>query len=348
MRPSSRTRLLLLALVAVAMACACARDVDDGVPPASADAKRLVPVAVQTIPTYYPGGGLPDVVMSDSEFARMLPEYGVLLMLRHESPAGDTASYYYVAPLDSTRSLRDLGFVQAASLLDSTAQFVTLGDSLPSSIVRSRSRAGNDSVLRRRDSDCVLESPIPVVGPGSASSAWIMALVPGAAEAIPPRTWRTPVTAEDVRLALALAEVIVPDSMERLRGSPPEAFSALPVSLRSIHHFSFDGTEYLIADVRRECTTLECFRQRAEDDQEQRVFVAERDAGDTSAPYRITWRRYVAGSSDRNKTYEPALMLRMGPDRLLTLYLVHDLGGIFLARSGPHTWSPVAEWYGGC
>lgn len=347
MRASLRTRLLLVGLGAAAIAWAWTWDVDDAIPAARGGATRLAPVATPRIPTYYSSGGLPDQVMTDADFAGMLPEFGVLLMLRHENVAGDTASFYRVVPRDSTRSLRDLGFVQVAALLDSTAEFETLGDSLPPARVRSRSRAGNDSLLRRRDSDCVLESPITLAGPGAASSAWIMALTPGAAEALPPGAWRAPVTNEDRRLALSLAQAIDPDSTER-RFAPPEAFAALPYTLASLHRFPLNDIEYLVADVRRECRTVECFRRRAETSQEQRVFVAEREVGDSNAPFRIVWRHYAAGSADGITTFEPVLMLRMGPDRVPVLYMTSDLGGIFLARLGAARWSPVAEWYGGC
>lgn len=322
-------------------------DPDDASPPARGAAGRLVPSASPGIPTYYPDGGLPGEVMPDSEFTRLLPRFGVLLMLRHDAPTGDTASFYLLASRDSTRSLRELGFVQAASLLDSTAGFETLGDSLPPSLVRSRAVAGNDSVLRRRDSECVLESPIPLVGAGAATSAWLMALMPGSAEALSPAAWRAPVTGDDRRLAFSLARTLRPDSgTSRLAG--PAAFAAIPFTIKSLHRFSLDGTEYLVADVRRECSSAECFARQGEDDQEQRVFVAERDAGDPGAAFRVAWKHYVAGSSDNQATYEPVLMLRMGQERLLTLYLTADTGGLFIARVSPGTWSPLAEWYGGC
>lgn len=347
MRASLRTRLLLLGLGAAAVAWAWTWDVDDTIPPARGDATRLVPAAAPRIPTYYPGGGLPDFVMPDSEFAEMLPEFGVLLMLRHENPAGDTASFYRVVPRDSTRSLRDLGFVQVATLLDSTAEFETLGDSLPSARVRSRSRAGNDSVLRRRDPDCVLESPITLAGPGAASSAWIMALAPGAAEALPPGAWRAPASNDDRRLALSLAERIGPDSSEQPFAGP-HVLAALPFTLAALRRFTIDSTEYLIADVRRQCRGASCFSDQQEIDQEQRVFIAERVAGDANSTFRVRWRHYEAGSLDQNRMLEPVLMLRMGPGRLPVLYMTTSRGGIFLGRHGASGWAPIAEWYGGC
>jgi hypothetical protein len=295
----------------------------------------------------------PRRTLSDTEFVDLTAGYGVVVMLRQDD-GGDTGSFYFVQSSDSLRPLRELGFIQASALLDSTTRLEAHVDSAPASRLEFASRQLVDSALRAREDGCITEIPVPTRRLDSGEARWTLALTPGAAQAVPASVWRAPRDSAPHReAALRLARQLPADSLEaESLASSDSRLANVPAQVRSLHHVTLDSTELIIADVRRERTSL-ADAQREEDlVWEQRVFIAERDSRDRSSPFRVVWHHYGVGNPDRIRTEEPLLLLRLGAERLLTLYMSSDYydggGGLFIARSGPAKWKEVASWDGGC
>lgn len=342
MTPATRLRALLLLLGATAILGVLSWDVADddlGPPAGRRAASAAAAVAEPRVP-----------ILSDSELARRAAGYGVLVMLREHD---DTGSFYFVDPADSTRLLRELGFFPASALLDGSARFEAAGDSAEPVRLAVPVPQVVDSALRDPGDGCILEVPVPTRRVAGPPGQWTIALAPGAASAVPASLWRAPVdSVADRALALQLAAGLPPDSAAP--APPPAADSILrgvPFRVVAVHRFTLDGAELLVADVRREGAAL-AGTPDAGTLAEQRVLVAERDAGEPASAFRIAWHAHHLGDPDETTTLEPVQLLRLGPRRLLTLYLSADYedggGGVFVARLTPGRWTEVAEWYGGC
>lgn len=288
--------------------------------------------------------------VSSAELAARMAAYGVLLNLRQDA-AGDTGSFYFVEPRDSSRLLRELGFVRAAALLDSGTRLESHGDSAPAAQLRIGSRRVVDSALRVAD-PCTMEIPVPLRRDVAGDAPWVLALAPGAARVVPARVWRaTTDTMADRATALRLAERLRLDPAEAERATWHDSLLAdAPYVVKGVQHFTLDGTELLIADVRREHAPTHA--PTAEDERvEQRLIIAERDPREPTG-FRVVWHRYYADHPDEMSIEEPQLLLRMGPAGRLTLYTSGSyedgVGGRFIARVESGRWAEVASWYGGC
>jgi hypothetical protein len=349
--PSARTRLLLLALGVTAIIGLLywpEAEEPNWAPNPNYVGGGARPTAPPAVPTTASVGveeqmPLRGRTLSDSEFVRLVAGYGLLRMEREYRSGSDTAGFYFVELRDSTRSLRSLGFIQASALLDSTQRFAALADSAPSTSLAVSSIAAVSSVLRTRMEDCIMEIPVPLRSLAS-DDRWTLALAPVSAAALPAGEWRAVRGAADHAEALRLARHLPDDSAET---EPPG-----PLELRSLHRFTLDGTDFLVADVRIVHAKRRSGTSPGDQVWEQRLFIGERDARGRSAPFRIVWSRSDAGYPDEMATETPVMMLRLGDDRLLTLNTSGDYkdggGGLFVSRVAKGQWREVASWYAGC
>jgi hypothetical protein len=294
-----------------------------------------------------------DRARSDSDFANHGLGFGMLLMERDQT--ADTGSFYYVDLRDSTRTLPSLGFIAQSTLLDSAARFAALAEAGPPGEIAVASRAAVDAALHSPGSDCIVELAIPVRHLSGGSSRWKVALMPGAEAALPTGEWRTwRATTADREEALHLAHLLP-------AAAPPAREDAQPLdsvrvpgtfALESLHQFRIGSTDYLVADVRVQYTEPPKGSTAADQLFEQRLFIAEREASSGPVPFGIAWSRQEAAWSDEPATESPVMMLRLGAERLLTLYTSGHYkdggGGLFISRVGKQQWRTVASWYAGC
>ena len=318
--------------------------------------QTAVPVPVEQDPESQP---LPRT-LSDSEFTEKLDGYGLVVMQRseYESSGDDTGSFYFVTRHDSTRTLRDLGFIRGRLLLDSGSRFSALGDSGAVPQLELAARQLVDSQLRQREDGCILEvaTPLRRIGPGD--RPWLLAVAGGGAEPIPPSVWNVPLRSADsshLREALRLINLVPIDSADAERlASVDTLFAGIPFRLARHYRFTLDGAEIVVADAQRDVqrpyeSEGETYVTSIE---QQRVIIAERDAGDRTGAFRIVWSWIGGGSDDDVVTETPALVLRLGRERLLTVYTAGDykegMGGRFVSRIGKGRWREVASWVSGC
>ncbi len=292
--------------------------------------------------------------LSDAEYAEKLNGYGLLVMLRDpfdDGSRGDTGSFYFVTLDDSARALGDLGFIRGRALLDSGSRFQSIGDSGATARFEVASRQVVDSQLRQRD-DCILGASTPLRRVSAGDARWLVALADGGGERLAPRVWRDgraadpSATAEALRLAVGSP---FDDSLTRERA---ETFrESVALTLTTHRRFTIDGTEIIVADARREAERryVSGGDSAVETIEEQRSFIAERGA---DGRFRIVWYHHGSGTGDDITLQTPVMALRLGRERLLTIYTsdryVEGLGGSFISRVGAGSWRPVASWSGGC
>ena len=129
------------------------------------------------------------ISLSDEEFARQNEEFGVVVTRSDQSPS-NPGSFYFVDLVDSSRTLRSLGFIRAGTLLDTAATFDGIGDVATSQRLHVASAQFVDSILREREDGCVLQRPIPLRPSTPSPAPWRLALAAGGAEAVPATAWR--------------------------------------------------------------------------------------------------------------------------------------------------------------
>ena len=196
-----RIRILLLALsVAVGTALILRDDIDEPERrPGRNATDRAAPTASADSAT--DAGPAP---LSDDEFAQQNERFGVVITGGDHSPS-EPGSFYFVDLVDSSRTLRGLGFIRAGALLDTAAAFDGIGDVLPAQRLRVASTQFVDSILREREDGCILQRPIPMRHSTPPPERWRLAMAAGGAEAIPAAAWRiTRDTAADHAAALRL------------------------------------------------------------------------------------------------------------------------------------------------
>jgi hypothetical protein len=280
--------------------------------------------------------------------------FGVLVMQR-DQPAADTGSFYYVEIHDSTRTLASMGFISQSALLDSTARFAALAESGAKTELAVASRSTVDSAMRAPTSECTAEIPTPVRQLAGASSPWKLALMSGVEPALPDGEWNARhATAADRAEALRLARSLPAPPPPLSEDAPAPVPAPLPITfeLKSLHRFTTDGTDYLVADVLMRYEERRAGSADADQLSAQRLFIAERNATTASAPFTVVWSDREGAWSDEPTTETPVMMLRLGAERLLTLYTSGQYkdggGGLFVSRVGKQQWRTVASWYGGC
>ncbi|HEV8497883.1 MAG TPA: hypothetical protein VGQ56_13510 [Gemmatimonadaceae bacterium] len=283
---------------------------------------------------------------SDSELARVVADYGALLRGISDS----VASFYFVTLDDSSTSLSSLGFMRASTLLDSTAEFDAYGDTA-STRFHVASRSAVDSAFRHREDGCVIEVPVPVRPTLPPGESWVLALTPGSARVLPSSEWRIPGDSLAQRTeALHFAESLPMDTSAGASAMQAAqhrgVMATTPLDLVAHYRFVVDGVEIMIVEthraVRNDTLSLE----------EERLLIAERDASDQRAAFKVTWHTYSVDDPDQLVTETPLAMLRLGRTRLLTLFTDGHYrdggGGLFIARTGRGKWRTVASWYTGC
>jgi hypothetical protein len=294
----------------------------------------------------------PRATRSDSEFAQEIAGSGMLLAQRDDS----IASFYFVTLSDSSTSLPALGFLRAATLLDSAAELEAYGDVARLPHLRVASPRALDSALHARDDGCVVGIPVPLQPELPRHSSSVVILTPGAAEAVTSSVWRASTNSvADRAEALRLAEAVPLDTNDVAVGVPRPSILFADVPLRLVAHYRFavDGVEIMFVEARREIKRPPAAGRNYElEIEEQRLLIAERDMSDKSSPFRVTWYHYNADNPDQLVTEAPEAMLQLGPARVLTLltdgHYREGAGGLFIARVGRGQWRQVASWYTGC
>ena len=351
MRPAeSRFRVLALLCVSTALGLALWRGgLRRG---AGNDARQVHATAVAAAPVVAQAtDSAPPATSSDSAYAQATAGYGVLLPQGSDS----IANFYFVTLADSSTSLASLGFIPTTNLLDSTTQFEPYGDVARLRHFRVASPAVVDSALRGRDDGCVLEVPVPVRPALPPDGSWTIALAPGAAEALRSSVWRIAGDSlaqrgEALRLAASLpTDTSGVTGLERARA----ALAAAPLELVTHYRFVADGVEIMIVETHRASKApTDTAADTGPTLEEQRVLIAERDALDKTAPFRVRWHHYSVDDPDQLATEMPKAMLRLGRARALTLLTDgryrDGAGGLFVVRVGRGRWRTAASWYTGC
>lgn len=303
----------------------------------------------------------PPATYSDSEHTEHLQRYGVIAKYRerYADTRNDTASYYIVTSRDSTRDLSALGFIRGTALLDTSSRFTAVGDSGTVPMLRLTDHSALESRLRKREDGCSENIMTALRRTTSGDAPWLLAFNEGGASPVPPGLWQSaPASSLDSSWradVMRLARELHLESHDTAGlASAIQAFAAAPMLIE--HHFRFtaDGAEIIIADVRRsgELRMSENGRTSAEQVDEQRVFIAERDAADPQSQFKVMWQHYGGGWVDDISTEVPILVLRLGKSRLLTVYTAgrykDGMGGTFLSRTAKSRWEEVASWTAGC
>ena len=290
--------------------------------------------------------------MSDSAFREHVTGLGLLVPFTAEDR--DTAYFYFVDVRDTGRSMRDLGFFPAAALLDTASRFQAHGDSAAAAAFAISDVQPPDSALRVLVDGCIAGVPAPLRP--AMRARWRLGLAPGAASLVPLAEWATSgLSRADTAAAIALGErlPLAPDDSTFPALQRDTTLARIPHTVRRLHRFALDDVVLLLVELQRERRSIANGATAAPFELvEQRLLLAERQAHDTSSPWRIAWSHYDLSSSDEGTTLDPILLLRMGPSRLPTLYLDADYedgaGGVFVARTGDGRWEEIASWYGGC
>jgi hypothetical protein len=288
----------------------------------------------------------------DSEFAQEIAGSGMLLARRDDS----IANFYFVTLNDSSTSLSALGFLRAASLLDSATELEAYGDVARLPHLRVASPRALDSALHAREGGCIVGVRVPLRPELPRRSSSVVILTPGAAAAVLSSVWRTSTnSAADRAEALRLAEAVPLDTNDVAVGVPRPSilFAGIPLRLIAHYRFAIDAVEIMFVEARREIKRPPAADRNYElDIDEQRFLIAERDLSDKSSRFRVAWYHYSADNPDQLATEIPEAMLRLGPARVLTLltdgHYREGAGGLFVARVGPGQWRQVASWYAGC
>jgi hypothetical protein len=127
-----------------------------------------------------------------------------------------------------------------------------------------------------------------------------------------------------------------------------------PYRVANYFRFAADGAEMIVADARRTVQHRITADGKAElvPVLEQRPFIAERPASNASGVFAVKWQYQGGGPGDESNTIVPSVVLRLGVDRLLTVYMSGSYedgnGGVFISRRADGSWREVAQWVGGC
>jgi hypothetical protein len=127
-----------------------------------------------------------------------------------------------------------------------------------------------------------------------------------------------------------------------------------PFHLANYFRFTADGAEIIVADARRTVQHRITADGKPElvSVLEQRPFIAERPAANASGVFAVKWQYQGGGPDDESNTIVPSVALRLGVDRLLTVYMSGSYkdgnGGVFISRRADGSWREVAQWVGGC
>jgi hypothetical protein len=295
--------------------------------------------------------------VSDSEYKARLQQYGVMVMLRDHSMATtpiDTASFYFVDLIDSTRTLEDLGFIRGSALVDSGARFAAVGASQTAPRLLVTSTQAVASRLHESDDACTLELPTPLRLEG-ANTPWVIALSADGAQSMGPNIPDSTTAIQDsdgMKEALRIANSLVDSARPKFEADTVVARP--PLKLARYFRFNADGAEIMVADARR----MVQHRITANGKRElislldQRPFIAERNATTPAAPFVVKWHFFGGGSEEETNIEVPTVVLRLGKLRMLTLYTSGQYedgnGGTFISRSPSGEWREVARWVGGC
>ncbi|HEX2779283.1 MAG TPA: hypothetical protein VHM30_07280 [Gemmatimonadaceae bacterium] len=354
MSDATRLRILIIALGAAAIAWAIVWEAPQPAEPRSNAAPYTPEPVAREVAAPAPARSESSPRLSPEEYAATLSQFGIVVMERERPGAGafvDTGSFYFVGLLDSTRSLAELGFVRAGSLLDTSSRLVGYGDhgALPGLAVSGREAV--DARLRERGDGCILEVATPLASTTESDEPWQIALADGSVQAPVARTrggvGPSPATvAEALRLAAGPPfDTLVP------RNRDERIFDKVPLTLVSHQRLTVGGVDIIVAAAKRdvEHEFVADGERHVVLREEQRSYIAERDG---SGAYRIVWHHYDYGDPEYSTPSTPKLVLLLGRERLLTVYTydeyVEGRGGTFVSRIAPGVWRPVVSWMAGC
>ncbi|HEY0528026.1 MAG TPA: hypothetical protein VGD02_04300 [Gemmatimonadaceae bacterium] len=350
MNRGTRLRLLLLALGIAAIAAVVLWHVDDG---------ELRRPAVRTVHGQKDTVAIvqsPTAPLTDSEYKARQQQYGVLVQLRnHSAEAGavDTASFYFVELSDSSQTLQKLGFIAAATLVDARSRFSAVGRSVPTTPVSVTSAQLVTSRLHEREDGCTMEIATPLRF-DRVTPEWVLGLATNGGEGITPNIPDSGSVKSDptgMQDALRIAATL-PDSTRLFENDTILARG--PFHLANYFRFTADGAEIIVADARRTVQHRITADGKPEivSVLEQRPFIAERPTSNASAAFAVKWQYQGGGPDDESNTIVPSVALRLGADRLLSIYLSGSYedgnGGVFISRRADGSWREVAQWVGGC
>ena len=167
---------------------------------------------------------------------------------------------------------------------------------------------------------------------GSRAGTWTAALLAGHARAIALDSIEGLSKGDSARLSAEVA---------RLSGSIPDdtarAFRGLPYSVRTVRRFrAAPDVDALASDVSRR------INQEANPREEQVFFVAERDSGQSSGPWKVAFARRASGHEGSVENHDVLAAVSIGaarrPTLILSRYLGDGMSYALLERVGPRQW----------
>ena len=251
---------------------------------------------------------------------------GPTLLVTGDAP--DVAQVIFPEVTDST--LGDTTLMDLAPVSGATVELFSRRGSVGTAMV-----AGPDTTSQADSSDEACDD-WPMVRlraeRGSGAGTWTVALLANHARGIALDSIEGMAHADSARLASDVA---------RLSGSVPDdtarAFRGLPYSVRTVRRFHpAPGIDALAAEVSRR------INQEANPREEQIFFIAERDSGQSNAPWQIAYSLRASGHEGAVETHDVLAGVSVGPARRPTLVLSRYLGDgmayAFLERVGSRQW----------
>lgn len=167
---------------------------------------------------------------------------------------------------------------------------------------------------------------------GSRAGTWTAALLAGHARPIALDSIEGLSKADSSRLSAEVA---------RLSGSVPNdtarAFRGLPYSVRTVRRFhAVPGVDALASEVSRR------INQEANPREEQIFFVAERDSGQSTGPWKVAFALRASGHEGSVESHDVLSAVAIGaarrPTLILSRYLGDGMSYALLERIGPRQW----------
>src|SRR5215208_6063113 len=179
--------------------------------------------------------------------------------------------------------------------------------------------------------------------PAPPGGAWTVAFLHGRAEAVALDSIEGMKRADSARFAAEVARIA-----SAIPNDTAQSFFGLPFEVRSAFRFrAAPGVDAVVATVVRK------IGQEANPREQHTLFIAERDSGKTSGPYRLAYVDRTSGGEDVVESREVLAAVTLGTRRAATLVLGrHFYEGwayALLERTGPRAWR--VRWnsaYAGC